>query len=40
MEEGFRRTNIKLFIVELGDKAMNRIFNLYKKIKSKSNALA
>ena len=40
MEEGFRRTKDKIFIVELKDRAMNRIFLLYVKIESKSSALA
>ena len=38
MEEGSRRTKDERFILELRDRAMNRILLLYVKIKSKSNA--
>ena len=38
MEEGYRKTKDRIFIVELKDRAMNRIFLLYVKIKSKSSA--
>ena len=37
MEECFRKTKDRLFIVELKDRAMNIIFLLYVKIESKSN---
>ena len=40
MEEGSRRTKDRRFIVELKDRAMNRIFLLYVKIESKSSASA
>ena len=38
MEEGSRKTKDRRFIVELIDRAMNRIFWLYEKIESKSSA--
>ena len=38
MEEGSRTTKDRRFIVDLRDRAMNRIFLLYVKIKSKNNA--
>ena len=38
MEEGSRRTKDRRFIVELKDRAMNRIILPYVKIESKSNA--
>ena len=38
MEEGSRRTKDRRFIVELRDRAMNRILLLYVKIESKSSA--
>ena len=38
MKEGSRRTKDRRFIVELEDRAMNRILLLYVKIESKSSA--
>ena len=38
MEEGSRRTKDRRFIIELRDRAMNRIFLLYVKVESKSSA--
>ena len=40
MEEGSRRTKDRRFIVELMDKAMNKIFLIYAKKENKSSALA
>ena len=40
MNEGFRRTKDRRFIVELKDRAMNRICLLYVKIESESIASA
>jgi hypothetical protein len=40
MEEGSRRTKDRRFIVELKDRAMNKILLLYVKIESKSSAWA
>ena len=40
MKEGSRRTKDRRFIVELEDRAMNRILLLYVKIESKNNASA
>ena len=40
MEEGSRRTKDKRFMVELKDRAMNRIILLYVKIESKNSTLA
>ena len=38
MEQGSRRTKDRRFIVELKDRAMNRILLLYVKIENKSSA--
>ena len=38
MEEGSRRTKDRRFIVDLRDRAMNRILLLYVKIESKNNS--
>ena len=40
MEESSKRTKDRRFIVELKDRAMNKIFLLYVKIESKSSASA
>ena len=40
MEEGSRRTKDRRFIIELRDRAMNRLFLLYVKVESKNNVLA
>ena len=38
MEEGSRRTKDRRFIVELQDRAMNRLLSLHVKIESESSA--
>jgi hypothetical protein len=37
LEEGFKETKDRIFIVELKDRALNRILLLYMKIESKSD---